>query len=238
MRINLNGVAVKIPIVPVTALIFYILILILWKSGNIPSPTGIYVALETLYQSHGILGLIIATLLEGLVYLGLYFPGSSIILLSVVLSDGSVGNLTTISTIVALTLTLTALINYSIGKYLSRQQRHKHTAPVIKNTSQKGLLLSALHPNSLAFYFFNLGLQRKRINEIFFVPIIMIPYGFILSVIFYPFKTALRKAVETPNIVLVILLTWILIAFIYEYRKSLTVSSSVNSSEERTADSR
>src|SRR3989338_8084453 len=105
----------KIPKLPLSALIFYVSVVILWKFGYIPSPSNILIFLESLYNSYGLSGLFIASFLEGIVYFGLYFPGSFIVALAVILSDGSFISLFLISLIVAFALSVTAIINYTLG---------------------------------------------------------------------------------------------------------------------------
>lgn len=200
----------KIPKLPLSALIFYVLILIFWKIGFIPSPSNILIFLEELYTSYGLIGLSLASFLEGIVYLGLYFPGSFIIALAVILSDGSFISLLLISLVVAFTLTITSMINYFLGSKISLSKK----LPLNKQIFSKGLLLSMLHPNILAFYFFNSGIKRKNFLKILFVPLIMIPYGLVLSYLLYFFKKPLRIAIENPYIMILVIMIWILFAFL------------------------
>lgn len=198
------------PWLPLSALIFYICVFLLWKLSIIPSPSGIFVFLENLYHNYGLFGLFIASFLEGIVYFGLYFPGSFIIILSVVLSDGSFISLFLISLIVAGALTLTSVINYTLGKSIVRGKK------VICNKKRilsKGLFLSMLYPNSLAFYFFNSGMKGDSLWKVFLVPFGMIPYGLLLGYLFYSVKEPLRQAIESPYIMISLILIWLVIDF-------------------------
>lgn len=209
----------EIPRLPLSALIFYIFLLVLWTVNIIPEPKGILEFLESLYNSYGFIGLFIASFLEGIVYLGLYFPGSFIIALSVLLSDGKFISLLTISLIVALALTLTSIINYILGKYVFYKEfRHKTEH---KKVASKGLFFSILHPNLLAFYYFNSGIEKQSPLRIALVPILMIPYGLLFAYFLYLLKGAFRKAIEIPYVMLVLILIWIILAFIFEHRRQL-----------------
>ena len=115
----------KIPKLPLSALIFYVSIVMLWKFGHIPSPSNIFLFLENLYYSYGLTGLFIASFLEGIVYFGLYFPGSFIVALAVILSDGTFKSLLSISLVVATALTITSLINYTLGKKILANKFNK-----------------------------------------------------------------------------------------------------------------
>ncbi len=196
----------KIPKLPLSALIFYISIIILWKFGYIPSPSNILLFLENLYQSYGLTGLFISSFLEGIVYLGLYFPGSFIVALAVILSDGTFKSLLSISLVVAIALTITSIINYTLGKKILANKFNKELLLEKRPIFSKGLLISMLHPNALAFYFFNSGIKKQNFLKVLLVPLIMIPYGLALGYFFYSIKESLKTAIENPYIMISIIL--------------------------------
>ena len=206
----------KIPKLPLSALIFYISIVILWKFKYIPSPSNILLLLENLYTYYGLIGLFIASFLEGIVYFGLYFPGSFVVALAVILSDGTFKSFFSISLIVAIALTITSLINYTLGKKILSNKLNRELLAEKKSIFSKGLLVSMLHPNILAFYFFNLGIKKQNLLKVLLVPLIMIPYGLALGYLFYSIKDPLRTAIESPYIMISIILFWILLSFLLE----------------------
>ena len=210
----------KIPLLPLSALLFYITALILWSINIIPPPTEIFLFLENLYINYGLFGLFIASFLEGIVYLGLYFPGSFIVALAVFLSDGTFISLISISLVVAFALTITSLINYVLGRHIVSRKTKKHEIHRT-NVGSKGLFLSMLHPNSLAFYFFNTGIEKQSPIRILFVPIIMIPYGLLFAYVLFFLKSPLRKAVENPYVMITAILIWFVIAFILEHKRKM-----------------
>ena len=77
----------NIPKLPLTALIFYLVVFLLWNIKLIPPPIEVLSFLENLVDTYGFIGLAMASFLEGIVYLGLYFPGSVIIAITVIFSD-------------------------------------------------------------------------------------------------------------------------------------------------------
>lgn len=210
----------RLPVLPITALVFYLIVVLLWNLNLIPPPIEIVNLLEELYTDYGLIGLAIATFLEGIVYLGLYFPGSFIIALAVFLSDGSFSSLIRISLVVSITLTLTSFINYILGKYILFRKTSIKTK---SKKFSKGMLASMIHPNILAFYFFNAGLKKTGLWKIIFVPLIMIPYGFIFAYVLYTFSKILKPALESPVILLLLILIWLVIAFILEHSKNIRI---------------
>lgn len=215
----------KIPLLPVSALVFYLSILALWKLGIIPSPDNVLILLENLYTQYGLIGLFISAFLEGIVYLGLYFPGSFIIALSVILSDGTLKSFLTISIVVAAALTLTSVINYVAGRHIVYKKHHEKRAD--KEVASKGLILSMIHPNLLAFYFFNAGIKEQNPRKILFVPLVMIPYGFVFAWAIYLTKEPFRAAMENPWIVVILIFIWIAASFIiHSHRRRTDLNNS------------
>ena len=210
----------KIPWLPISALIFYLTAVILWTSNLIPPPTESLIFLEDLYNKYGLIGLSIATFLEGIVYLGLYFPGSFIILLSVMLSDGTFSSLFKISLVVALTLTLTSLINYWMGRYLMFKNL-RESSSTTSNKATKGLFVSTIHPNLLAFYFFNAGIKKQSFFKILYVPFLMIPVGMLYAYLVYPLRFILKEQIEKPYIMITLIFIWFIVAFMFENKRRL-----------------
>jgi membrane protein YqaA with SNARE-associated domain len=219
--LKMNAHMRKIPILPLSALIFYIAAIILWKLNIIPSPNEILQILKSYYDAYGYFGLVLAAFLESIVYLGLYFPGSFIIALAVFFSDGTFNTLLTISILVAATLTFTAIINYFLGRIVAKRNFFEKDEFIRESkTFSKGLVLSMLHPNLLAFYFFNAGLENHSFKKIAFVPVFMIPYGYVIALGLYKLSEPAKDQLENPYILLAFVLLWVAVAFVREYRKT------------------
>ena len=204
----------RIPKLPLSALLFYLFIILLWQIGLIPNPEGILSWLEGLYREYGLPGLFTASFLEGIVYLGLYFPGSFVVALAVILSDGSFGALLHISLTVSAALTLTSIINYSLGRRILRNELNENLYAKEKKLLSKGMIFSLLHPNSQAFYFFNAGIRKHNFFKVLLVPVILIPYGLLLGRFLFAIKGPLRSAIESPYLMISYLLVWMLLALL------------------------
>lgn len=211
----------NIPWLPISALVFYFTAFILWTINIIPPPNQIFSFLEGLYNSYGLIGLFIATFLEGIVYLGLYFPGSFIILLSVFLSDGSFIALFSISLVVAITLTLTSTINYWLGKHIAFKNLETEDVLVNLKKPTRGLLASTLHPNLLAFHFFDSGIKKQNPLRILYVPFLMILVGLFYAYLVYPLRIILREQIEKPYIMFTLIFIWFTVAFVFENKRKL-----------------
>jgi hypothetical protein len=115
---------------------------------------------------------------------------------------------------VAVVLTLAAFIDYELGRFISsRKEKDNKILTEKPKTFTKGFIASMLHPNLLAFYFFNAGLKSKGLKQIIFVPLFMFPYGLLIAYTLSVFADQLRKSVETPVFILSILIIWFVISF-------------------------
>lgn len=212
----------SLPKLPLSALIFYVVVVLLWQLEWIPNPASILLFLESLYDSYGLLGLFIACLLEGTVYLCLYFPGSFIVVLAVILSDGSFSDFFAIALTTSVALSIAAWFDHTIGKLLaSRNKTEKNKELKHSAKFSKGLLISMLHPALIAFYFFNTGIKKESPWKIFLIPCFIMPYGIALSYLFYQFKDSIRSAIENPLVMIGIIMAWLVTSMLLERKSQL-----------------
>ncbi len=203
---------------PLAALIFYIATYILWNAHLIPPPSQVLLFLEDLYRAYGLFGVFIASFLEGLVYLGLYFPGSTIIAVSVFLtSTWGFWSLFYLVLIVAAALTVASILNYWFGRYLvykhMKKQKRKHESDA---RITKGLLVSILHPNLLSFYTFNAGLEKQKFKKMLYIPVLMVPYGLVFAYFLVALSKPIKDNLDNPWFFLSLILLWMGVAFILE----------------------
>lgn len=212
---------IKLPIFPLSVLMFYILLILSWSFNIIPSTAELVLILERLFKESGYLWLALAAFLEGTAYICLYVPGSFVIAFSVFFSDHSPSSLLVISLLVATALTFAALVNYQLGRFVSLQKMRRKVELVKKSNkfSKKSLFVSLLHPNLLAFYFFNAGLKGKSLKQIVFVPLFMFPYGLFIAYFLSMFAEEIRSSVETPMFIVGILFFWVIISFWKDNKK-------------------
>lgn len=199
----------KHPWFPITALIFFGFMYLLAFLNIIPSTAELLDSYEQFFILKGYLGLFIIVALEGLVYLGLYSPGSSLLVYSVLYSKTLPIPFFLISLTAALALTLTAIINYGIGRIIGNKRTIIQQPFFDEKLSDKGLFWSCLHPNILAFYFFNEGMGKKPLQKLWQVPIIATGVGFFYTLIFYLLSSLIGYRLERVPIMLLILIVWL-----------------------------
>ena len=154
-----------IPIFPLSVFIFYLTLIILWNFKVIPSPTELILFLEQIYDKFGLMGLFIVSVIEGLAYIGLYFPGCSIIALFFIFSKGNLLSSFLMILIVTFALTISSIINYWMGRLFFRNKNQKEAIQASKKV-EKSIFFSVIHPDLLAFYFFYRGIKKKSFWKI------------------------------------------------------------------------
>ncbi len=76
-----------------------------------------------------------------------------------------------------------------------------------------------LHPNALAFYFFNAGIQKHKFWKVLLVPVVLVPYGLALGALIFSIKDSFQKAIENPYLMISYLSVWFILALLVEVRR-------------------
>ena len=220
MNINYKKIVTSQVLIPISTLIVYCCILFLIYLQVLPPFSVMLDFLESLYFRFGYVGLFISAFLESIVYIGLYFPGSFIIVLSVLLSNGTIVEFLSISCVTALAITLANCINYYIGrkqllkrfisvdthkkKGAKSQQKHVH--------SWTEFLIMVSHPTLLTFHSFRQGIEKRSWKFLLYTFPILWAWGFSLCFIIFPLKDVFSVLIESVTSVIVLIILWICIA--------------------------
>lgn len=213
---SIKQVAKIIPWFPLSGIIFYIMIVVLWNLGIIPPPSDLVPLLEELYNKFGLIGVSITSFLEGVAYLGLYVPGTTIILLAIIFSEGSLLSILYLSIAITISLTLVSMLNYLFGMYFGGKRKQEPK----KHGIEKNIFLSIIHPNLLAFYFFHRGYKKKEFWKVFLIPFAIFPYVFCVAYIISKFSNYFKaEVIGEPLYFLGALTLWFLVALTLENRE-------------------
>jgi len=208
-----------LPFFPLSALVFYTTVVLLIYLNIIPSPQELIPFLETLYDKFGLIGIFITLLIEGTAYVGLYFPGTSIFALSVIFASGSFVSLVKIILVATVALTICSMWNYWGGRFFRLRKNNVET----QKSAEKSLFLSFFHPDLLAFYFFHRGLTKKNFWKIFYLPLLLIPYGFVLVFTLAHFSSIIKDHfIGNPVVIILAIFAWFFVSFIYKNKQDFT----------------
>ncbi|MEK6945899.1 MAG: hypothetical protein AABW63_03835 [Nanoarchaeota archaeon] len=202
-----------LPLFPLSIVLFYLLMIVLGRFDIIPSEPELIVGIERLYNKFGLIGLALITFTEGLAYIGHQFPGMSIILVSMVIGGKNFFAIISIVLTISLALMVSSMINYLGGRYFSKYGSKKFSKK--RKRVEKTIFLASLHPAFLSLYFFKSGLERKHFKNVFLVPLIVFPYGVIITYTLSLFSSFLLEKVFSKEwFFLAIFVGWFLVELI------------------------
>lgn len=104
-------------IFPFSICLLLILFSVLYRIISLPTPEDLINIFRVLFESYGLWILFASAIVEGLFIIGLYFPGSLTIALSVLILGNTPLDLFLIGSISYVAFMLSNIMNYYIGKY-------------------------------------------------------------------------------------------------------------------------
>lgn len=140
----------------------------------LPSARVITKTAQAWYSSYGLIVLVLAGLIEGLFLIGLYFPGSLIIAVSVFALPSSLPTYIAIALTATATFTVTAIINYAIGYYgvcklfrrIGAERQIKRMDRFLMRWGKLILVVTAANPTYLAVAMISYGIARERLRTL------------------------------------------------------------------------
>lgn len=102
---------------PIVIIFIAVSLTLVWKVLNLPSEDVLIGVAEEYFKKYGLLTIFIASLVEGMLLVGWYLPGSLVIFLGVVFSYGDPYRATSSVLVTIFGLGLAYTLNYFIGKY-------------------------------------------------------------------------------------------------------------------------
>ena len=216
---------ISIPWFPLSVIAFFGVITIGDSFGVIPGIQDMINFLESLYKNLGLPGLFISSLLEGIAYFGLYFPGSVVVVLAVIISDGSLSTFLGISGVVALALTCSSYISYGLGSVKLVQKRLKANSNYDRD-SWFWFIFNHWHPNGLGLSYFKRGFNQEPLFPyILITPIIMFFYGLFCCYLIYSLKEYAEA--DQTAIIFTILGIWFLVELFFKNKSKKRDSTGV-----------
>lgn len=209
---------------PLSALTALLLISLLVSFNVIPPGLTLLELLQENMQNAFFLIIFLIILAESIVYVGFYFPGQFFAVILVVGAKPSAMDVFYLTLCMVLAATLGSLINFSLGQAAAQRAKRKgeHVEP--KKTELKHLLLAMIHINSLAFFMFTQGNQKKSPKVIALAGLLNLPYYLLLIAGTAVLSEQVMAMAENTVLLISIVLVWLLIALAIDIKKYKTVS--------------
>lgn len=104
-------------VAPLIALAAVSLFVFLWNTLGLPTDTEIFTLVDGYYQAYGFWVIFISAILESLLFVGMYVPGSTAIFFGVILARGNVPQIGLVILIATVGLLVSHTVNYALGRY-------------------------------------------------------------------------------------------------------------------------
>lgn len=212
---------------------FFVLILA-WNLFELPQGEALFSQLGDIFRRHGLWIVGVSALIEGLVLVNLYFPGSAVIAIAVIALRGQPAQAAMVVGITAVAFVVAAQINFLIGYYgvhaLFLRMRGEAFLDRVKlwhaRFGKWFIPLSFFHPNFGAFVAVACGKARYSPTKFMSLAASAILFwNTVWGLGVYSFSSAVQKAASNPWFILVALLGWTLVRFILTWSRYQTKTS-------------
>jgi membrane-associated protein len=204
---------------PLSALVALSLIALLVHYQVIPPGLSILESLQSSMASGFFVMIFLIILLESIIYVGFYFPGQFFAVILVVGSKPNTMDVVYLTICMVLAATIGSFINFMLGKMAARRQERKGEPPETEKTKLKHLLLAMIHINSLAFFMFSQGNQRKSPKVIATAGLLNLPYYLLLIAGTAVLSEQVMAMAENTALLISIVSLWLLIALYFDVKK-------------------
>jgi membrane-associated protein len=205
---------------PLTALFALSLISVLVTFEIIPPGDQILGYLEASKGEYFYLVIFAIILLESIVYVGFYFPGQFFAVILVVGANPRPLDILYLTIVMVIAATIGSLINYQLGRFSHLELSHTNQVEAnAEKTKTKHLLLAMIHMNSLAFFMFAQGAQRKAMRVVGLAGLLNLPYYLLLIAGTAVLSEQVMQMAENTLLLFSLIGIWLFIAMIIDIRR-------------------
>lgn len=207
---------------PLILLLLYLLFILTYRGLGLPSAEEIIQLAQQYYAQYGYLVVFIGALLEGLLAVNWYLPGSTVIVLGVVYSQQAGLNIGVLVGIVVLGFLLTMVIDYWLGYLgwyrlmlrLGLGKALNNLKPKVEKHGVSVVLVTYVHPNLGAVTATMCGILRIPFAKfVLYSLVALVAWNTAWAIIVYLLGPAILNLLSTW-LVIPLLILWLLISFI------------------------
>jgi len=211
---------------PALVFLFIVILLqIIWLVFDLPSKNELLVIAQNFFKNYGLLVFLAVAIIEGLLLIGWYFPGGTVLFVGVILAGTNVPLVLLNGFIISLGLLIAYIINYFIGYYgwyklfvqFGLGESVTRVQKKIANNSWSAFFLTYWHPSTAALSSTAAGLLKLNFAK-FIVNstlALLIWNAFWGALIYYLGNKAL--SITSFKFVFVVILLWIFFKLLYIY---------------------
>jgi membrane protein DedA with SNARE-associated domain len=160
--------AIRATIFPLFIGITFLVFSFFYYSLGLPDPAELQAMLASFFEDYGLVAVFLAAFVEAFFVLSFYLPGSLVIVLAVLASDGSIAELSTLALAVGLGALAGILSDYFVGRWglhvlfarFGGTQSLKRAEAWQARWGGWSMLLLGFHPNFLSLVSTHAGISR------------------------------------------------------------------------------
>ena len=215
--------AFSVSLLPAAYSVLFLLLMALWKLFNGPSPEETYASIVQFFTIYGTPVIAISALIEGIVLVNFYFPGSAVILIGVATARGDPLRAAYLIAVVSGAFFVAAQLNYCLGLFGFRKAVLKlggkawlaRTEKWYAQYGAKVIPLTFIHPNVGAFMSVACGNARfKFVHFAILTFFSIIVWNSFWGVFAYLFPKEVANVATQPMLLLSGFLLWTTFAFL------------------------
>lgn len=214
---------------PALAFLFIAMILqIAWLILDLPSKNDLLKLAQGFFQEYGLIVFFIIAILEGLLLIGWYFPGGTVLFVGVVLAGNDLELVIANGLIISLGLIFAYIINYWLGFYgwhklFTKFGLAKSLIKVqekLKQNTWSIFFLTYWHPSTAALASTATGLLKLDFFKFFINSLIsLLIWNFFWGLLIY-YLGEKAMGIASFKFVFVVILLWIFSRLLYTYKHS------------------
>ena len=136
-----------------------LMLYLIWLVLDLPAESELMAIAQDYYNRYGLLTVFVSALMEGLVFVGVYYPGSLVIFLGVIFAGKDIGRVIEVVAVVDIGLELGCIINFFLGKYgwyrvllkFGLKEPLQHAQQRLKHHEKTAYVMSFWQPSLAAF---------------------------------------------------------------------------------------
>lgn len=160
-------------LIPLFLGIAFLAFCLLYDFLDLPPPVDIAKVLKEYFDQFGGATILFAAFVEGIFMVNIYFPGSFVIVLAVILADKTFPTLGAIALLTWIGFIVASFVNYFLGKFgfykplliLGKKDAIDKTKLWMEKRGAHATFWAAFHPNFLAFVVVTMGVVRVSLHD-------------------------------------------------------------------------
>lgn len=200
---------------PFSALIALLTISVLVQFNVLPAGSELLKDINAALNEGFYWVIFLIILLESIVYVGFYFPGQFFAVLLVVGSKPTITDIAYLTIAMVFAATIGSLINYALGRASNRSNSTQNNS----KPKLKQLILAMIHINSLAFFMFAQGANKRSIKVVALAGLLNLPYYLLLITGTAVLSEEVMAMAENTYLLVAVISIWLITALYFDIKK-------------------